>query len=247
MYRLSCILIFILLSGCAPLELSDIPKPPTIDAAPELYVPTIESEYRIQVGDSLSLASYFDPQLNQDVTVRPDGRISLLLMGDVFVAGMTPTKLDEMITKAYSKEIDNPEITIVVNESSSSSIYVGGAVVRQAEQPINGNLTIIQAITAAGGFLSTANKQQVLMLRRQSDNQFLTYQINITDILLNKTPNIYLQRTDVLFVPKTSIANAGEFVDQYINAIIPEAIRFNYTYTTVDGENNATGVVVSPN
>lgn len=110
-----------------------------------------------------------------------------------------------------------------------------------------GNLTIIHAITAAGGFLSTANKQQILMLRKQSDNPFLTYQINVEDILLNKTPNICLQRTDVLFIPKTAIANAGEFVDHYINAIIPKAIRFNYTYTMVDGENNATGIVVTPN
>jgi len=245
MYKILSILLVTVLTGCAGLQLNSVPSAPQKEAAPELYTPPIESEYQIQVGDRIVLASYYDSQLNQDVVVRTDGRISLLLMGDVYVAGITPAKLDVMITRAYSKVVENPEITVIIKESTSSSIYVGGEVRRQAAQPIRGSITVMQAITAAGGFLPTANKKQVLILRKQPDGQFLTYQFDTDRILVNQAPSVYLRRTDIIYVPKTAIANVGQFVDQYINKIIPEAIRFNYSYTRLKNTDDTT-IQVTP-
>lgn len=234
MYRIpSVLLVMVLTGGCAALQLDSVPSAPQKEVAPGLYAPPIESEYKIQVGDRIVVASYYDSHLNQDVVVRPDGRISLLLMGDVYVAGVTPTRLDEMVTKAYSRVVEAPEITVVIKEFTSSSIYVGGEVRRQAAMPIRGSITVMQAITAAGGFLPTANKKQVLILRKQPDGQYITYQLDTDRILVNGAPSVYLQRTDIIYVPETTIANVGHFVDQYINKVIPEAIRFSYSYTRV--------------
>lgn len=242
MYKISALLPVVVMLGCTQLPLESVPNASLKDNVPSsLFSPPIEEQYEIQVGDKIVLASYYDPLLNQEVIVRPDGRISLLLMDDVYVSGMTPSKLDELITEAYSKVVETPEVTVVIKESASSSIYVGGEVRRQAVQPIRGPVTVMQAITAAGGFLSSANKKQVLILRKQSDNQFVTYQLDAELILVNQAPNIYLQRTDVVYVPKTQIANVGEFVDQYINNIVPKSLHINYSYT--DLKTNSTTVI----
>ncbi len=244
MQKFLSLLSALILAGCNSLPLEAVPNAALKDIVPaSLYSPPLETQYNIQIGDRIILASYYYPLLNQEVLVRPDGRISLLLMDDVYVRGITPSKLDEMITQAYSQEIESPDVTVVIKESASSSIYVGGEVRHEAAQNVRGPITITQAITSAGGFLSTANKKQVLLLRKQEDGQFITYQLDTDLILLNQAPSIYLQRTDVVYVPKSQIANIGQFVDQYINNIIPEAVRFNYSYTDLKTKNGTTTVI----
>lgn len=241
MFARSFVIFVVLLSGCAVLDSSIVPVAPLSNIAPKLYAPPIESEYLIQVGDRLGIASYYDPQLNQDITVRPDGRISLLLMGDVFVAGMTPTELDIQVTNAYKRVVDSPEVTVVVKEVNSMSIYLGGEVKNPATQALRGPLTVVQAITSAGGFLTSANTKEVIVLRKQLDGQFVAYKHNIGRVLTSEIPDIYLQRNDIIYVPKTTIANVGEFVDQFVNKLIPKSVLFNYGWVE---NRNATVQVV---
>jgi len=215
------------LSGCVTINYP-VPSIPGPRQEPNFYSPTVEKDYIIQVGDVLAVRSYFESQLNQEVTVRSDGKVSLLLMGDVEVVGLTPEELRSRVTEAYSAVADNPDFTVVVLKSSAQSVYVGGEVQRPSMQPMEGQLTLMQAITTAGGLLVTANRSQVLLLRHQRDGRFSVYKADIEKVLKNEVPDFYLQRRDVIFVPKTLIANINDFVNQYVNNIIPHSVSLTY-------------------
>jgi protein involved in polysaccharide export with SLBB domain len=211
-----------------------VPAVPDKEVAPDMYKPSVESAYRIQVGDKLRIQSYYDTQLNQDVTVRPDGRVSLLLINDVNVTGSTTSEISRRLSNLYSEHIQSAKVTVSIIESRKESVYIGGQVKLPSERPLNRPLTVLQAITMVGGFLPSANTNQVLVLRRQKNGGFKTYQLDIDKVLVNQAPDVYLKRYDVVYVPMSRIAHVGKFVNEYINQIIPKTIQVNATYTWVE-------------
>lgn len=242
--------ILLTLTACSTLLIDpDVPPVPDIQAAPDFYQPPMEEEYRIQTGDLLSIRSYYDPHLNQEVLVRRDGNISLLLLPDIQATGQTPKDLSKLLTDKYSKHIRDIDMTVSVAKSRELSVYVGGQVKVSSKQPLNEPLTVLQAVTSAGGFLPTANTNQVIVLRRQEDGQFFAYQIDMDKVLVNQARDIYLKRYDIVHVPMSPIGHVGKFVDQYINQIIPQALRFTVNYSwieTVDSDSPTQIQVVSP-
>ncbi len=225
------------LLGCVTYPPELVPPTPSAETAPDLYHPALEPEYRIEVGDSLLIQSYYDPLLKQTVSVRPDGRISLLLVGDVPTAGKTPAELQSELTRQYGTYLDHPDLTVTVSEPSGLAVYVGGEVKQPALEPIKGSLSLLQSIVQAGGFAPGANKEQVLVLRQAPDGKFRAFQHNISKVLQNQEGEIYLHRRDIVYVPKSQIAQVNEFVDQYINQILPRAIGLNLGYTFLNQVN----------
>jgi polysaccharide export outer membrane protein len=220
------------------------PPPAGEQAATGLYTPTLESEYQIGVGDALLVQSYYESNLRQSVTVGPDGRISLILLGSMDVVGKTAGALAAELTSAYGAQLNHPDITVVVSQIANSSIYVSGEVKTPSMQPVSGVKTVLQAITTSGGFLASANKEQVIILRRKPDGSVLAFVENATNVLSNKASDIFLKRHDIVYVPKTPIAKADEFVDQYINQIIPRSVLMNFGYTLLDPVGGTTAIVV---
>src|SRR6266567_3591819 len=129
--------------------------------APQPGLPTISGPYILQPGDDLEIKAYNNPELSQSVKVRPDGNISLLLLDDVPAAGITPAKLGENLSQAYSQYFRNPKLTVIVRSFSNLNVYVGGEVVNPRLLPLTGKITVSQAVLAAGGFKSTAKLQDV--------------------------------------------------------------------------------------
>ena len=210
----------LLVAGCA------IEAPPLPDRAeaPEFYAQPVEAEYRIQVSDVLTIRSYYDPTLDQEVTVRPDGRVSLLFMGDVAVAGKTPTELSDEIVKAYQRVVDTPEITVSVKDMGGLGVFLGGEVRTPSVQPVRGPVTVMESVIMAGGFLPTAAMSDVLLIRKDDDGELEVFKLDAQKILANEAPDPYVHRRDIVYVPKTPIAKADQFVEQYINSIIPRAV-----------------------
>lgn len=222
-----------LAAGCHnpyPPELVPVVK--SEDTAPELYQPVLEGDYVIGPGDTLLVQSYYDADLKQPVLVRPDGHLSLLLIGEVMAAGKTPVELSKELTRLYGRVLDRPDITVSVTASAGMTVYVAGEVKSPSQLPLKSDLTLLQSITEAGGFLSTANKEQVLVIRRTPDGHFRTYQQNVEAVLKNEAGQLYLRRHDIVYVPKTQIARADEYVEQHINSILPHALTgiFGYQY-----------------
>ena len=240
-----CVIVSIaaVLAGCSneyPPDL--VPVAQSEDAAPELYRPTLNSNYTIGQDDGLLIQSYYDAGLKQQALVRPDGRISLLLVGEVMAAGKTPADLSDELSHLYAKQLDRPDITVSVTSSAGMVVYIGGEVTKPAQLPIKGQLTLLQSINEAGGFLNSANKEQVLILRKSPDGRYRTLQVNVEKVLKNQSSELYLQRHDIVFVPKTQIARVDQFVEQYINSIIPHSITgvFGYQYLRTTAPNVTT-------
>jgi len=187
-------------------------------------------EYLIQPGDQLDIKFFYNPELNDLVVVRPDGRISLQLASEIPAAGLTPAQLTATLEKNYAKELANPGITVIVRTFSSQRIYVDGEVNKPGMVTLLGPLTVLQSISEAGGLKDTAKSSQVLIIRKTQDNKPQAIEVNLDDIrnAADGSQNILLAPYDVVYVPKSTVANINQFIDQYIRKNIP--IPFGITY-----------------
>jgi protein involved in polysaccharide export with SLBB domain len=199
----------------------------------------MQEEYKINAGDRLSIKLFYNPELNQQVTVRPDGRISLQLVNEVKVLGLTPAKLTEVLTEGYSKYLaQSPEVSVIV-ESFSQKIFVGGEVGSQGAigggagggvRDLTGPTTVFQAITLAGGFKDTADRNRVILIRKDDNSRPFYMCLDIEKAMKGIDPNqdIYVQATDVILVPRSDIANLDLWVSQYIGQLIAPFTVFGY-------------------
>ena len=126
-------------------------------------------DYRLAAGDKLRIEVYKDAQLSQSLQVRPDGKITLPLVGDVPAAGRTSVELRDAIAKQLEEYIAKPVVTVIVTETTPQVVYVTGEVNKPGALSLtNGQMSIIQAIAMAGGFTDFANKKDIRVLRKGS-------------------------------------------------------------------------------
>jgi polysaccharide biosynthesis/export protein len=183
----------------------------------------------LQPGDVIEVKYLYWPEMDTAQTVRPDGAISLQMVQDVHVAGMTPAEVRDQLLVLYADKLKDPDITVHVEDFGSHRVFVGGEVLRPGVLPINGKLTLLEAIMQAGGFVKeTARKRHVVLLREREGGRFgRTY--NMREVLQSSESDpVYLEPYDVIFVPRSHIDQFNQWTDQYINNMIPE--KLNYTF-----------------
>ncbi len=191
-----------------------------------------EEEYLLQLGDVIEIKFFYNSELNERVTVRPDGRISLQLIDEVKVAGLTASQLATTLKMKYSRTLRNPELSVIVREFAGLKVYVGGEVNVPGVIPLSGHLTALQAIFHAGGFKNTAELQSIIILRNQEMQKPLFITLNLKEDLADHVQqnDMLLKPYDIVFVPKTTIAKLNQFVDQYIEKLIPISKTFGFSY-----------------
>ncbi|AJE04816.1 sugar transporter [Geobacter pickeringii] len=180
-------------------------------------------DYRIQAGDQLDIKFFYNPELNEQMTVRPDGKISLQLIHDTPAAGLTPAELMGRLAELYRKELKNPEVVVIVRSFSDQRVYVDGELNKPGVFPLVGSMTAMQAISQAGGLKETAGSAEVLVIRRGADNRPAIMTLNIDRVLdgTELSQDIVLHPYDIVYVPKSTIANVNQWVDQYLRRNIP--------------------------
>jgi polysaccharide biosynthesis/export protein len=162
----------------------------------------ITEEYRLGPGDKLRIEVYKDPQLSQSVQVRPDGKITLPLIGDLEASTYTPIELRDTITTSLKEYITNPTVTVIVVEALASQIYVMGEVTNPGSMQLHGPTTILQALAMAGGFKEFANTKDVKVLRPKGDaNNVETLRFNYKDVVNGFAKPFYLRSGDTVIVP----------------------------------------------
>ena len=189
--------------------------------------------YFIQPGDQLDIKFFYNPELNETVTVRPDGKISLQLLDEVQAAGLKPSQLDKVLTERYAYELKKPVIAVIVKSFRGQRIYVGGEVNRQGLIMLAGNMTPLQAVLNSGGFKETASPESAIIIRKGSGNEPVPIAMNLDDAMQGKTgsADFLLQPDDIVYVPKSAIAKANKFVNQYIeNLLLYRGISLGFTY-----------------
>jgi polysaccharide biosynthesis/export protein len=159
--------------------------------------------YVVGAGDLLSIVFWRDKDMSADVTVRPDGKISLPLINDITAAGYAPEELRTKITEAASKFVTEPDVTVVVREIRSRNVYILGNVLKAGAYPLNSDMNVLQLIALAGGTLEYAKTKEIKIHRPGSNGQEAIFTFNFNDVVQGKrtTDNIVLKPNDTVYVP----------------------------------------------
>jgi polysaccharide biosynthesis/export protein len=183
----------------------------------------VSPDYRIQPGDTLLIKFSYHPEQNQEVVVGPDGKVFFQVVGEVPVAGRTPGQIAEDLVARYAKTLRDPEIAVTLKTMLETKVWVGGEVTKPGFVAFRPGLTLVQAVMDAGGPKETARMQDVVLLKRREGQQFDATKVDLLRILKDGDPStdVALTPADVVFVPKTAIARANQFVDQYFLKLIP--------------------------
>jgi protein involved in polysaccharide export with SLBB domain len=180
------------------------------------------ADYQLRPGDRIQIKFFYHGALNETLMIGPDGKISLQLIGHVLAAGLTNSQLQEVLTREYAKYLENYSITVVVTEYSGLKVYVAGEVQRPGLRSLKGNMSILQGIFASGGFKVTAKHENVILVRKGPDNRPVAMVIDLGPVMSGEQleNDIYLMPSDIVYVPKTFISKAGDFVDFYLRRVL---------------------------
>ncbi len=181
----------------------DKSKPSSPNAAEQSKPPaTSDPNYIIGASDELSIDVWKEADLSKIVPVRPDGKISLPLLNDIQAAGQTPTQLANTITERLSKFVNNPQVTVIVTAINSQRVYVLGEVARAGAYPMLPGMTVLQAISSAGGLSQFAKQKDIYVLRMESGHQ-QRFPFDYKQVIRGQKTdeNIVLKPGDTVVVP----------------------------------------------
>lgn len=200
---------------------------------PEPLEPTVY----LQPGDVVSFKFAHWPELDiKEETIRPDGKVTLILVGDYDIAGKTPEEAAaELKAKQYADKLkfrdDDHEIQIFVDNLDSRRIFVGGEVRAPGMQPLASNTTALEAIMVAGGPLKDSAKMDRVVVIRQRDGKQFAQTLDLKAASRRpETDQFILEPQDIVIVPRTGIDRVNQWVEQYVNKMIPRSVYFNLTH-----------------
>ncbi|MDR3517275.1 MAG: polysaccharide export protein [Azospirillaceae bacterium] len=195
-------------------------------------LPKIPAEYRVGPGDDLSVILPFNPELNYEGPVGPDGRFTMPVVGSLLAQGRTVPEFEALLDKAL---VDNH---IAANARPSLSIrhyapvvYIDGEVKQPGAVPLQNKMTPLQAIAAAGGVLDTARPSAIVIIRQGPDGRPILRTVDLDAYVKTGDPDqaVALQPLDTVFVPKSTIAEVDKWVEQYITKALPFNRNLDYT------------------
>src|ERR1700687_3782696 len=161
-----------------------------------------DAEYKIGPQDVLRIDVWKEPDISRIIPVRPDGKISLPLLNDIQAAGLTALELGNSIRDGLTKYLTSPQVTVTVSEINSRRVYITGEVTRAGALPLLPNMTVLQALSSAGGFTQFARLKNIYVLRNESGKQ-VKHPFNYKEVVKgkNQDENIPLLPGDVIVVP----------------------------------------------
>jgi len=185
--------------------------PDSIPAAPEA------ESYYIGYGDVLDVNFLYEKKYSREnIKVRPDGRVTYPLAGEIYVAGMSPADLDSALTESYSEIILDPRITVIVKEFQPQLVYVLGEVGMPDGYKYARDMTLTKALAVAQGYTNDARRSNVLVIRRVGEDHIIGIEVNIEAILSKNdfSLDVPLKPFDIIYVPKSRIATTEQFINR---------------------------------
>lgn len=181
---------------------------PTRDSSHEKSSLIVTTDYIIGPEDVLDITVWKNLDLSKTVQVRPDGKISLPLIGDVAAVSRTSAQLTEEISTRLKSYMENPTVSIVVKEVNSYAIFVLGEVAKPGRYPLKSKTTLLQAITLASGLTPVASRNKIVIFRFAKDGEpLMKIKASYDDIVLRDGTgqNIELKPGDTIVVPSESM------------------------------------------
>jgi len=161
------------------------------------------TDYRLMPGDKLRVEVYKDAQLSQSLQIRPDGKVTLPLLGDIVATDLTPIQLRDRIATGLKEYVTNPVVTVIVVEASPVMVYVMGEVMHPGAIPMRGQMTVLQALALAGGFREFANTKNIRILRKAAGvlKTVETIPFNYNEAVKGNSTPVFLSPGDMVVVP----------------------------------------------
>jgi polysaccharide export outer membrane protein len=203
MLTIFLILIFVLIMFAPSLMYSQELK--SVDSAREKEkgvksdIATNSDQYIIGPEDVIHIFVWKEESLTKTVPVRMDGKISLPLVDDIQAEGLTPLQLKDALTKALKGFVDNPTVSVTVTEVNSYKVYVTGEVKQPGVHQIRSQVTLVKAITLAGGLTEWANKKNIIIITKEKGTEKRII-ANYNKIIAGETPDIVINRGDIVVV-----------------------------------------------
>lgn len=193
-----------------------------------------EPPYRFYPGDEIELTVPSAPELSKTVTVQPDGRIAPPLIAPVMAADRTGEEVQAALAAAYSRELIRPEVYVSA-KAAPLKVFVGGEVGNPGIYDMAGDADALRAVIQAGDFKTTADRGEVIVIRRGPNGTAMMRRVNLARGLKDPATDLVpLRRFDIVYVPRSGVANAGLFVQQYFRDLSP--IQFGFSYA-LNGQN----------
>lgn len=178
-------------------------QPAGPDATPPRVANVHPESFIIGVEDVLNINVWKEPEISRTLPVRPDGMITLPLVGEVMAKGLTPIQLQDQVSAALKKFMSDPQVTVIVTEVRSLTFNVMGQVLRPGYYPLTRRMTVLDAIALSGGFQPFAKQKKIYVLRTSADGKQVKLPFNYKDVIRGRRPseNIELQPRDTVVVP----------------------------------------------
>lgn len=194
-------MVLISFCGAGPVSAGQQGQSP-VPAAPAAATINVPSDYLVGPEDVLGILFWRDQDMTGEVTVRPDGKITLPLIGDVQAAGLKPQALRDEIQKAAGKYLTDVNVTVIVRQINSRKVFITGQVTNPGAYPLAGPRTVMQVIALAGGLTEYADSKGITIMRTEGD-QTRSYRFNYREVAKGKglAQNILLKPGDTIVVP----------------------------------------------
>ena len=209
---------------------------PTPEVKKEEMPSTQTDEYRVDISDVLDISVWKVPDLSQsEVIVRPDGKISLPLIGDIEAAGLTLTQIDAEITQKYALYVREPQVSVMIRKFGGKKVVVLGDVARPGVYTFTGDVRVVEALALAGDCTKYAVKNNVLIIRGDIHKNPTVISSNVLAFLKNAklSENVLIQPQDVIFVPRSLIGNINAFIET-IAPMVDMVYKGSTTKTAID-------------
>lgn len=194
------------------------------------------AEYVIGAGDVIEISVWNHPELTKSIRVRPDGRISFPLAGELLASNVKPTVLAEQVRQNLLAYLKNPKVSVIVNEYKSKKILVLGEVKKPGLYQYEGGMTVFDALGLAEGHNKHAQLKSIVVVRNAYSKSPQFYLVNLYNTIHDGAMSIDsgLKPKDIVYVPKSFIGNIGDVIDYFVSRIRPVAD----TYLIAEVANN---------
>jgi protein involved in polysaccharide export with SLBB domain len=213
-------MVLVLLAGCA----QHIDVQPT-NGAVQGFAPWSDAPapHRLVAGDEIELKFLLNNELNDKLMVGPDGRVTVPLLGPITAQGQTVEDFTKSLETAYAPKLRVPKLDVIMRNYGAARIYVGGEVKTPGVLAMAGQMDVLQGVVAAGGILPSATLEKIVVIRRRADHTPMMRTVDLRGAIghADARDDFPLQAADVIYVPKSGIAEFDMFVEQYLNAALP--------------------------
>ena len=233
----------LLLNGCAAIATSQQTGSEPFTTGHELRFTEVNADrfkpwtdvvpsYRLGPGDKLKVKYFITRDMDEDLIVSPDGSIAPRAIGQIRVEGSTLSSIQDYIRRESRKELVDQKVVVSLEEAVSAKVYVGGTVPRPGAYKLpDMGTSALQGILLAGGFTDESRTGQVALIRRGPNNEPMLRIINVRDVIQTgfDANDVPLVAGDIIYVPRSSIAEVNLWIDQFITKVVPFQRQFSYT------------------